>query len=242
MIEGLMQHDHPLTLQHLLWRVRGMNADGEVVTLTEDGSTRISYGDMAERVDRLCSALASLGIGEGDRVATFAWNSQRHLELYLAVPCMGAVLHTLNVRLFPDQLTYIAIHAQDAVVFVDDSLVDTLAKVAPSFETVRAYVVMGDAGGADLPGEVLAYEDLLAAQDGGFDYPAVDERQAAGLCYTSGTTGNPKGVLYSHRSNVMHAIAKAMAPTAWASRRPTACCRSCRCSTPTPGASRTRAP
>src|SRR4051812_27613115 len=102
-----MQHDHPLTLQHVLWRARGMNGAGEVVTLTEDGSTRATWAEVCERVDRLAGVLAGLGIREGDRVATFAWNSQRHMELYLAVPCMGAVLHTLNIRLFAEQLTYI---------------------------------------------------------------------------------------------------------------------------------------
>src|SRR3712207_4760510 len=115
MLAGLMQHDHPLTLQHVLHRMRTMNGDAEVVTLTEDGAERTSYAELGERVDRLCSALRSLGVGPGDRVATFAWNTQRHLELYLAVPCMGAVLHTLNIRLFPEQLTYIANHAQDKV-------------------------------------------------------------------------------------------------------------------------------
>src|SRR4051812_14079510 len=198
MLEGLMQHDHPLTLQHVLWRMRTMNGDAQVVTLTEDGATRTSYAELAERVDRLAHALRELGVGPGDRVATFAWNSQRHLELYLAVPCIGAVLHTLNIRLFPEQLTYVANHAQDGVVFVDDCLVDTLAAVAPTFESVRAYVVMGDGGAGELP-SALRYERLLQAQEPGFDYPELDDRQAAGLCYTSGTTGNPKGVLYSHR-------------------------------------------
>jgi fatty-acyl-CoA synthase len=210
MLEGLMQHDHPLTLQHVLWRMRTMNADREVVTRTEDGVTRGSFGDIAERVDRLCAALRELGVGPGDRVATFGWNSQRHLELYLAAPCMGAVLHTLNIRLFPEQLTYIANHAQDSVVFVDDSLVDTLAAVAPTFETVRAYVVMGDGPAGDLP-NALRYDRLVESAPAGFDYPELDDRQAAGLCYTSGTTGNPKGVLYSHRSNVLHALGKCLA-------------------------------
>jgi fatty-acyl-CoA synthase len=210
MLEGLMQHDHPLTLQHVLWRMRTMNGHGEVVTLTEDGSTRITYADLARRVDRLCAALRELGVGEGDRVATFAWNSQRHLELYLAVPAMGAVLHTLNVRLFEEQLTYIANHAQDKLVFVDDCLTETLARVAPSFETVERYVVMGDGPDGGLP-DVLRYEALLDAHSDGFDYPEVDERQAAGLCYTSGTTGNPKGVLYSHRSNVLHTLGMCLA-------------------------------
>ena len=116
MLEGLVQHDHPLTLQHVLGRMRRMYGDSEVATLTDDGLERASFAEVCERVDRLCRALESLGVGEGDRVATFAWNSQRHLEAYLAAPCMGAVLHTLNIRLFEDQLTYIANHAQDKVV------------------------------------------------------------------------------------------------------------------------------
>ncbi len=195
-----MQHDHPLTLQHVLWRMRTMNGEGEVVTLTEDGATRVSYTELAERVDRLCGALAAMGVGPGDRVATFAWNSQHHLELYLAVPCMGAVLHTLNIRLFPEQLTYIANHAKDKLLFVDESLLDVLEPVAPTFETIERTVVLG-----------AEYEQLLTAQEPGFEYPELDDRQAAGLCYTSGTTGNPKGVLYSHRSNVLHAMGKCLA-------------------------------
>src|SRR3954469_11363353 len=122
-----------------------MNGAGEVVPLTGiDEAHRSSYSQLVERVDRLAAALTALGVQQGDRVATFAWNTQRHLELYLAVPCIGAVLHTLNVRLFPEQLTYIANHAQDKAVFVDDCLVETLAKVAPSFETVERFVVIGD--------------------------------------------------------------------------------------------------
>src|SRR3954453_12766098 len=137
MLEGLMQHDHPLTLQHVLWRLRTMNGAGEVVTLNGlDEPDRMAYADLVERVDRLAAALTALGVQPGDRIATFAWNTQRHLELYLAVPCIGAVLHTLNVRLFPEQLTYIANHAGDKAVFVDDCLVESLAKVAPGFETV----------------------------------------------------------------------------------------------------------
>jgi fatty-acyl-CoA synthase len=210
MLEGLMQHDHPLTLRHLLERSRGMGGDSEVVTLTDEGTTRASYAEVGERVDRLCRALASLGVGEGDRVATFAWNSQRHLEIYLAVPSMGAVLHTLNIRLFADQLVYVANHAEDKVVFVDDSLVPLLAEVAPRFETVEHWVVMGDGDASPLPG-ALSYEELLAEQEPEFEYPELDDRSAAGLCYTSGTTGNPKGVLYSHRSNILHAMGKCLA-------------------------------
>ncbi|MDX6641308.1 MAG: hypothetical protein QOF12_2319, partial [Solirubrobacteraceae bacterium] len=196
-----MQHDHPLTLQHVLWRMRTMNADRQVVTKTEDGVDRISFGDLARRVDRLAHALTGLGVQPGDRIATFSWNTQRHLELYLAVPCLGAVLHTLNIRLFPEQLTYVANHAQDRFLFADASLDDVLDPVAPSFETVERRFDMGD-----------GYEALLAAApDEPFAWPVLDDRAAAGLCYTSGTTGNPKGVLYSHRSNVLHALTKCLA-------------------------------
>jgi hypothetical protein len=210
MLEGLMQHDHPLTLQHLLDRMRGLNSSAEVVTVEGEGLERATHGEVAERVDRLAGALASLGVGDGDRVATFAWNTQRHLEVYLAAPCMGAVLHTLNIRLFAEQLTYIVNHAKDKVILVDASLVPVLEKLAPSFETVEHYIVMGDGDCGSLP-DALYYEELLAAQEPGYDYPALDDRAAAGLCYTSGTTGNPKGVLYSHRSSVLHAMAVCLA-------------------------------
>jgi fatty-acyl-CoA synthase len=204
MLEGLMQNDYQLTLKHLLDRMRGPCAAAEVVTLQEDGVTRASYGEVAQRVDRLCRALEKLGVQQGDRVATFMWNSQAHLELYMT-PCMGIVLHMLNIRLFPEQLTYIANHAQDKIIFVDDSLVPLLEKVAPTFETVEHFVIVGDGDGGSLP-NVLRYEELIAEQAEGYDYPELDERAAAGLCYTSGTTGNPKGVLYSHRSNMLHCL------------------------------------
>jgi fatty-acyl-CoA synthase len=211
MLEGLVQNDHPLTIQHVLDRMRRIYGDSQVVTLTDDGPHRASYADVTRRVDRLAHALRGLGIEEGDRVATFAWNSQRHLEVYMAAPCTGAVLHTLNIRLFAEQLTYIANHAEDRIVFVDDSLVPLLEKVAPTFETVEHYVVMGDGDAGSLP-SVIRYEELLAEQvDDPYDWPEIDERQAAGLCYTSGTTGNPKGVLYSHKSNVLHSFGVCLA-------------------------------
>jgi fatty-acyl-CoA synthase len=210
MLEGLMQHDHPLTLQLVLERMRRLYAETEVVSVRDGERTRATYADVVDRADRLCAALESLGVGAGDRVATFSWNTREHLEAYLAVPSMGAVLHTLNVRLFADQLAYVVGHAEDQVILVDDSLVPVLEDLAPRLGTVRHYVVMGDADAGSLP-EPLRYEELLAAQEPGYDYPALDDRQAAGLCYTSGTTGNPKGVLYSHRSNVLHAMGQCMA-------------------------------
>jgi fatty-acyl-CoA synthase len=213
MLEGLMQHDFPLTLHHPLHRMRSVHPGGEVVTLTDHGTVRATYGEVAERVDRLARVLDQLGVKQGDRVGTFAWNNQRHLELYMAVPCVGAVLHTLNIRLFAEQLTYIVNHAEDCVIFVDDSVVPILEPLAPTFEGVRNYIVMGDGPAGSLP-NALRYEELLEQVDWDpthpFEYPELDERQAAALCYTSGTTGNPKGVLYSHRSISLHSTASLM--------------------------------
>ena len=172
---------------------------------------------MGERVDRLCRGLRELGVGDGDRVATFAWNSQHHLEAYLAAPCMGAVLHTLNIRLFPEQLVYVVNHAEDKVILVDGSLVDALAQHVDKFETVEHYVVMGEGDLSKLP-NAISYEELLERQEPGFDYPEIDDRAAAGLCYTSGTTGNPKGVLYSHRSNILHTMGQCLADAIGVSR------------------------
>jgi fatty-acyl-CoA synthase len=210
-LQGLMQDDFPLTLHHILRRLRYSDPGAEVVTLGEGGvRTRMTYGESAGRIDRLARVLTRLGVQQGDRVGTFAWNNQRHFELYFAIPCVGAVLHTLNIRLFEEQLTYIVNHAEDQVIFVDASLVALLEKLAPSFEGVRHYVVMGEGDPGSLP-NALSYEELLdEAGPGGHDYPDVDERQAAALCYTSGTTGNPKGVLYSHRSISLHSSATLM--------------------------------
>ena len=218
MLTGLMQDDFALTLNHIRGRLRSCNAGAELVTLTPDGSVaRASHVELSARIDRLARVLEGLGINQGDRVASFAWNNQRHFELYFAIPCTGAVLHTLNIRLFEEQLTYIVNHAQDRVIFVDASLVPLLEKLAPSFDCVEHYVIMGDPpthGDTGTLPNALHYEALMAEVDQDpahpFDYPDLDERQAAALCYTSGTTGNPKGVLYSHRSISMHSSATLM--------------------------------
>jgi fatty-acyl-CoA synthase len=195
----------------VLDRVRRFGADSEVVTLKGEGDVRrATYAEIAPRADRLASALAKLGVEEGDRVGTFMWNNQEHFEIYLAVPSMGAVLNTVNIRLFPEQISYIVNHAKDKILFVDDSLVEVLEKIAPEFETVEHFVIVGDGEAGDLE-NVIRYEELLEDGEESFDYPDLDERAAAALCYTSGTTGNPKGVLYSHRSTILHALAQSSA-------------------------------
>ena len=199
-----MQDDYPLTLQHVLQRARFLYGDAEVVTLTEAGPVRAEIGELVERVDRLSAALGELGVRQGDRVGTLAWNTQPHLELYLSVPCIGAVLHTLNLRLSPEQLAFTVAHADDAVVFVEDNLVGLLAPILDRLTGVRQWVVIGD-GDTGALHPVTRYDELIAS-GGGCQYPRLDERQAAALCYTSGTTGSPKGVLYSHRSSLLHAL------------------------------------
>jgi fatty-acyl-CoA synthase len=204
MLPGLMQDDFQLTLQYVLGRMRGFPQAGEVVTLTDGGLERARHGALVERIDRLARALASIGVSRGDRVGTFAWNTQSHVECYLAIPCIGAVLHTINLRLFPEQVVYVINHAEDRVVFVEDTLIPLLEPLVPQLDCVEHFVVIGDGPTGALP-RALRYEDLLEAAGGGpTRYPEIDEREAAALCYTSGTTGNPKGVLYSHRSSTLH--------------------------------------
>jgi len=198
--------DHPLTITMLLRHGGTVHARSQVATFEGARVRRACFGEIAERAERLAGALRRLGIRAGDRVGTFCWNSQEHLEAYLAVPSMGAVLHTLNIRLFPDQLSYVANHAADRVVLVDDSLVPVLARVRANLETVEHFVVIGGGDASALGPGVLRYEELLAAERPGFDWPAIDERAAAAMCYTSGTTGNPKGVVYSHRSTFLHSL------------------------------------
>jgi fatty-acyl-CoA synthase len=210
MLEGLMQ-DFPLTVAHIRRRLGEVYGDQQVITHSDDGRAVATYAEVAERVDRLGRVLERLGVTAGDRVGTFAWNSQRHLELYFAIPSAGAVLHTLNIRLFPEHLEYIINHAEDQVIFVDDSLVGLLEPLAERLTSVRHFVVMGDGDAGALP-NALRYEELIEeVGPGTHDWPEADEGAAAALCYTSGTTGNPKGVLYSHRSIALHAMATAMA-------------------------------
>jgi len=212
-MQGTMQ-DRPLTLTHLFDRAEQLNPAKEVVTATATGMERETYAEWAARTRRLAGVLDALGISADGRVATFAWNTARHLELYFAAPCSGRVLHTLNIRLFPEQLTYIVNHAEDEVIFVDRSLLGLLGPLLPTFETVRHVVVMDD--GAPTPDpdgvELLDYERLLADASP-VEFAVDDEHRAASMCYTSGTTGNPKGVVYTHRSTFLHTMAAMLTDT-----------------------------
>ncbi len=208
--------DMQLTVTALMRYGISAYGDREVVTCTPDGSRRQSYAQTGARAARLANALRSLGVDGDQRIGTLMWNNSEHLEAYLAIPSMGAVLHTLNLRLDPSVIGYIATHAGDDVIIADSTLVPLLARVLPHAPAVRHVLVTGKPGETDssaLAGtgsgdgpQVHSYEDLLAAQSDSFDWPDLDERLAAAMCYTSGTTGRPKGVVYSHRSTYLHSM------------------------------------
>ncbi|GAA4620970.1 long-chain fatty acid--CoA ligase [Saccharopolyspora hordei] len=202
--------DAPLSITRILEQGSGPHgASAQVITWTGEGSRRRSYADVGRRAAQLAHALRGLGVTGDQRVGTFMWNNAEHLEAYLAVPAMGAVLHTLNIRLFPEQLVYVANHAEDEVVLVDATLVPLFSTMLPELRTVRHVVVVGgDAAALEAPQgiEVHGYEELLAGQPTEFPWPELDERSAAAMCYTSGTTANPKGVVYSHRSIYLHSM------------------------------------
>ncbi|WP_273734789.1 fatty acid--CoA ligase [Mycolicibacterium septicum] len=198
----------PLTITSILRHACGVNGDRTVTTAGGEGRYRtISYRELGGQAAQLAHALRGLGVDGDQRVGTFMWNNTEHLVAYLAVPAMGAVLHTLNIRLSPEQIAYIANEAADSVVIADVSLVPLLAPVLPLLETVHTVIVVGDGDISALTGKtVLRWDELLAAQAEEFDWPEIDENSAAAMCYTSGTTGNPKGVVYSHRSSYLHAL------------------------------------
>lgn len=211
-MRALMQ-DKPLLISSLIDFAAQYHSDAEIVSRTIEGPIhRYTYVEAQARSKQLANALQRLGVALGDRVATLAWNGYRHLEIYYGVSGMGAVLHTINPRLFPEQISYIANHAEDKYIFTDLTFVPLLEKVAPSLTTVKGYVIMTDEAHmpeTSLP-NALCYETLLAAESSDYDWPQFDEMTASSLCYTSGTTGNPKGVLYAHRSTVLHSFAVCM--------------------------------
>ena len=203
--------DRPLLISDIFEHGRRLFADSKVITVGEGGDRTASYAEVAERTEKLAKALRRLGVEREDRVGTFCWNSQEHLEAYFAISCMGAVMHTLNIRLFPEQLAFIINHAKDKVIIVDDTLIPVLGEVAAEMETVEHIIVVGD--GCDVAplraaprARLHRYEELLAAETPGFEWPVLDERAPASMAYTSGTTGDPKGVVYSHRSTVLHSL------------------------------------
>ncbi len=209
-MNGLMM-DYQLTLRPILERANQLFAQKEIVSRMDWGIHRYTYADFYQRCGQLAYGLAELGVQRGDRIGTFAWNSYRHLELYFGVPCYGAVCHTLNLRLHPSQLEYIINHADDRVIFVDSNLLHLLEPLADRLSNVTHFVIMGEPGKplpeTTLP-NVIDYEALLARQPTSYAWPALSENQAAAMCYTSGTTGNPKGALYSHRSIYLHTLSE----------------------------------
>ena len=211
---GTMQ-DRPLALPHIFSRAERLFPHKEIVTATATGERQHrTYGEWADRTRRLGGVLDQLGISADGRVATFAWNTANHLELYFAAPCTGRVLHTLNIRLFPEQVTYIVNHAEDEVIFIDRSLLGLIGPLLDTFTTVRHLVVMDDGAPAPRPDgyEFHDYDELLAAA-GPVEFSIDDENRAASMCYTSGTTGNPKGVVYTHRSTYLHTMGAMLADT-----------------------------
>jgi fatty-acyl-CoA synthase len=219
---GLMQ-DRPLLIQQLIDHAARNHGDTEIVSRTvEGGIHRYTYRDAHKRSKQMAEALLALGIKPGDRIGTLAWNGYRHFELYYGISGMGGVCHTINPRLFPEQIGYIVNHAEDQLLFVDLNLLPLVEKLLPAFKTVRHVVAMTDR--AHLPTDckipnLLVYEELIADKPGTYEWPEFDERTASSLCYTSGTTGNPKGVLYSHRSTVLHAYGAALPDTLGISAR-----------------------
>ncbi len=204
----------PLLISSLITHAERHHGDQEIVSRRVEGDIhRTTYRELAAQSRRLAKALAALGVGHGDRVATLAWNGYRHMALYYAVSGSGAVLHTLNPRLHPDQVVYIADHAEDTVLCFDMTFLPLVEAVAARLKTVKHFVAMTDR--AHMPAaskipNLLCFDEIVAAQDDRYDWPSFDENTASSLCYTSGTTGNPKGVLYSHRSTVLHTFAIAM--------------------------------
>ncbi len=202
----------PLLMKTLMERGPKFYPDAEIVSKMRDQIHRYTYADMGRRAKQLANALTKLGVRKGDRVATLAWNSYRHLEIYYAVPCMGAVLHTLNLRLSAEHLSYIINHAEDAVICVDADLLPLLDRIADQITGVKHFIVMSNTSEYTTKlAPAHDYEQLIGGESSHFTWPEFDENSPMGLCYTSGTTGNPKGAMYTHRSNYLHTMSQAMA-------------------------------
>ena len=212
-MHGLMM-DMPLLITDLIRFADQNHGDTEIVSKTvEGGMHRYTYREAHARAKRLAKALRRLGVKEADRIGTLAWNGHRHYELYYAISGIGAIINTINPRLFPDQIVYISNHAENAALFFDLTFLPLVEKLAPQLKTVKHYVLLTDRAhmpaASAIPG-LLCYEELMEGEDARFEWPSFDERTAAALCYTSGTTGNPKGTLYAHRSTIIHAYGAAL--------------------------------
>ncbi|MEH7355703.1 long-chain fatty acid--CoA ligase [Neobacillus drentensis] len=212
----------PLTMTQMIERAEKFFPKKQVISRTASGIHRFTYKQIAERTRRLADSLVKLGVTKGERVGTLAWNHHRHLEAYFAIPCMGAVLHTINIRLSPQHISYIINHAEDKVLLIDGDILPLLESCAAELKTVKAFIIMTDE--KELPETTLSpvyhYEQLLAEANPEFKYPEyLDENDPAGMCYTSATTGNPKGVVYSHRGIFLHSLALGLADNAGISEK-----------------------
>ncbi|MCU1805042.1 long-chain fatty acid--CoA ligase [Cytobacillus firmus] len=217
-----MMMQTPLTMTQMIRRAEKYFPKKTVVSRTAGGIQRLTYKEIAERTRKLAESLQKLGVERGDKVGTLAWNHHRHLEAYFAIPCSGAVLHTINIRLSPQHITYIINHAEDKVLLIDPDIVPLIEKVKDELKTVKAFIIMTDE--EELPETSLSpvyhYEKLINEASGAYEFPDdLDENSAAGMCYTSATTGNPKGVVYSHRGIVLHSMALGMADSAAVSEK-----------------------
>jgi fatty-acyl-CoA synthase len=230
--------DHPLMNSSLIEHAATYHPDTEIVSRLPEGPIRrTNWAGVREVSKQVANALTQFGIQPGDRVGTLAWNSDRHLALYYGVSGSGAVLHTVNPRLFADQITYIINHAEDQVLFFDITFARLVEQLAPQLKTVRAFIAMTDREhmpDIDVP-ELLCFDELIGSQSTAYTWPEFDERSASSLCYTSGTTGNPKGVLYSHRSISLHSSATLMTDANFDVHSGSSCWSWFRCSTPMPG-------
>lgn len=220
--EDVMMMQTPLTMTQMIKRAEMYFPKKQVISRTTKGIQRFTYKEIAERTRKLADSLQKLGVERGDKVGTLAWNTHRHLEAYFAIPCSGAVLHTINIRLTPQHITYIINHAEDKVLLIDADIVPLIEKCKDELLTVKAFVIMTD--GDTLPETSLSpvyhYEELIANGNNDYEYPDdIEENAPAGMCYTSATTGNPKGVVYTHRSTVLHSMALGMADSAGLSEK-----------------------